>query len=234
MSAGVFVQRNEVGIRHTGVTVQVPNNDVARLMYYLNCVCTAVECEQDADIRRFTSYQNWSHLSTDGQAILLRLCYEFSPDVFDGKVFFHNDALCGDSLNDFIEISQVRQQLMAVESIIIAGRTCEVNKVMVYRMQWMQQNYFEPMKGLAVKLTTPAPRPVAYSPPSAPPRPTNYTPARSTNYRSSSLTPLLGRTYNRRDRSCCARRTCLFGIICGVGFILAFILAIFLYYSLRN
>lgn len=226
MSSGVFVQTNEIGIRHTGVTVQVSNNDVARLMYYLNCVCTAVNCEQDAEIRRFTSYQYWSSLSIDDQKILLGLCYKFSPDVFDGKVFFHSEVLCGDRLNDFVEISQVRNQLMAAESIIIAGRTCQVNKIMVYKIQWLRKYYIEPMKNLATMLANISRRTIAYSLPAAQTHPRTNT--------SSSITPMLYETHRRRDRSCCARRACLIGIVGGVGFLLAFILAVILYYSLRK
>lgn len=109
MASTLVYQRNEVGIKCTGVTVQVPDNNVARLMYYLDCVCTAVECEQSSDIQRFTAYQNWSRLSLDEQKVLLSLCYTFSPDVLEGKAFLHNEALCGDSSNEFLEISQVEK-----------------------------------------------------------------------------------------------------------------------------
>ncbi len=54
-----FFQKNEVELKRTGHTVTVPDNDVARLMYYLNCVYVAVQCEQDSEIRRFTNYSDW-------------------------------------------------------------------------------------------------------------------------------------------------------------------------------
>ncbi|CAF3729909.1 unnamed protein product [Rotaria sordida] len=74
--------------------------------------------------------------------------YALSPDVLDNKVFFHSDALCGNSANQFYEFSQIRHQLMTVQSILIAGRSRQVNKIMTYTLSWMQNNYFGPMSRL--------------------------------------------------------------------------------------
>jgi len=156
-------QRNEIDIERTGRSVTVPNNDVARLMYYLNCVCNTIDCNDDPDIQRFTNYHNWSYLSSEEQKALLVVCYAFSPDVFDDKVFFHSDALCGNSSNEFYTINQVRSQLFAVESIIIAGRQRQVNKIMTYKMSWMKTYYYDPMQRLVSRLGNSS-RPVTYSP----------------------------------------------------------------------
>ena len=91
--------RDEFDIKRASYPTTVANNDVAKLMYYLNCVCTTIDCNDDADIGRFTNYNNWSYLSVDEQKLLVALCYTFSPDVFEGKVFFHMEELCGGSLN---------------------------------------------------------------------------------------------------------------------------------------
>jgi hypothetical protein len=145
-------QREEISVEVTGTVTTVPNNDVARLMYYLNCVCTVIDCNRDPDIQRFTNYRNWSYLNVSEQAELLVACYTFSPDVFDDRVFFHSDELCGDSSNEFYRINQVRHQLLAAESIVIAGQVREVNQIMTYKMSWMRNNYFEPMERLARRL----------------------------------------------------------------------------------
>lgn len=215
--AAVYFQQDEIGFKHTGVTVTIPNNDVARLMYYLKCVCTAVECDEDTEIQRFTRYQNWGYLSIDEQKMLLALCYTFSPDIFDGKVFFESDALCGDSLNDFLEISQVRHQFLAAESIVIAGRTREVNKIMVYKRQWLNQYYLIPMQGLVRKLNS-STRPAITHP--APSRPT-YTP----NQRLISSPRTVHRSTN--ENSCCHCSTAfVIGSICGSLVIVGIIVGI--------
>jgi hypothetical protein len=147
-------QRNEISLECTSSSVTVPNNDVARLMYYLNCVCTAIDCNRDPEIQRFTNYNNWHYLSIDEQRQLHALCYTFSPDVFNNRVFFHSDELCGSSSNKFYRISQVRHQLVAAESIVIAGQVREVNEIMTYTMTWMKTNYFDPMERLVTRLGT--------------------------------------------------------------------------------
>ena len=32
---------------------------------------------------------------------------------------------------------------------MVAGRSCQVNKIMTYKLEWMQGNYFQPMQRLA-------------------------------------------------------------------------------------
>lgn len=121
-------------------------------MYYLRCVCTTIDCNNDADIQRFTNYWNWASLSLDEQRQLVVLCYTFSPDVFEGKVFFQNAQLCIDA-NDFYEINQVSNQVIAARSIVVAGRTRRVNKIMAYKMSWLQSYYLGPMQRQAQRFS---------------------------------------------------------------------------------
>jgi hypothetical protein len=144
-----IINQNEVESKRITVSTTVPNNDVAKLMYYLSCVCTTIIYDEDEDIRRFINYANWAQLSVEEQKVLLNLCYTFSPDVVEDKVFFHNRELCVQFDNEFYEINQVRQQLNTPESIIIADRTYQVTKIMTYKMSWMQKNYLEPIQRLS-------------------------------------------------------------------------------------
>jgi len=145
--------QHEIGVKRTTKSVTVADNDIAKLMYYLNCVCTTIDCNDDPEIRRFTNYSNWRSLSTDEQRQLVVLCYTFSPDIFEDKIFFQKDALCIEYSNEFYEISQVSSQLVAVRSIVIAGRTRRVNKIMAYKMSWMQSYYLEPMRRQAQRFS---------------------------------------------------------------------------------
>ncbi|CAF1043978.1 unnamed protein product [Rotaria sp. Silwood1] len=140
--------RDQFGLRPTSSRATVPDNDLARLMYYLNCVFSAIEYK-DQDVRRYRDYYNWSLLSDAEQRMVLVLALALSPDEFDGKVFFHSDELCGDSGNKFYELSQIRHQFLAVQSIVVAGQTRHVKKIMTYKMSWIQNNYVEPVKRLA-------------------------------------------------------------------------------------
>lgn len=152
-------QRNQYGLRPTSVRVTVPDNDIARLMYYLNCVFYTIEYD-DQDVRKYRDYQRWSMLSHAEQRVVWFLALTFSPDEFDGKVFFQSDALCKDLGNQFYEFSEVSNQLLAVQSILIAGQTRRVKKIMTYKMTWIQSFFLEPIKRLAPYLSPQAQRPV--------------------------------------------------------------------------
>ncbi|CAF3609155.1 unnamed protein product [Rotaria socialis] len=152
-----YLQHNRFGFKDNSVDANIPDNDVARLMYYFNCVCSAIQYN-DSDVRRFRNYRNWASLSFEEIRVLLALCITISPDVLDGKVFFHSDALCGNSQNKFYEISQVSNQLLAVESIVIAGRRCRVSQIMTYKMSWMYNYYLNPVQRLASRFSSPTSR----------------------------------------------------------------------------
>ena len=101
-----YIQANQIGVTEFGGLANVPNNDVARLMYYLDCVCGTINY-RDNDIQRYRYYRNWASLSNDEVRVLLILCWTLSPDEFDGRVFFHSDALCENRGSKFYEIRQI-------------------------------------------------------------------------------------------------------------------------------
>ena len=82
-----YLQHNRFGIKDTSVDANVPPNDIARLMYYLKCVCSVIEYN-DGNISRFRNYNNWSQLSTDDVRFLVVLCLTLSPDLLNNRVFF--------------------------------------------------------------------------------------------------------------------------------------------------
>ena len=92
-----FFQTNEVEFERFGRSAGVPNNPVAHLMYYLNCVCSAIDCDRDSEVQPFTTYANWSSLTTEEQNALLVVYYALSPDVLNDRVFSASDILSGDS-----------------------------------------------------------------------------------------------------------------------------------------
>lgn len=163
-----FLQRDEVEVERTTTATHIPDNDIAHLMYYLNCVCTAIEYNDDADIQRLTAYQNWNHLSYQEQELLIEFCRRLSPDVLEDQVFFHSEALCVNFTNEFYKIHQVRHQLVAAESIMIAGQTRHVNHIMTYKATWMETYYFGPMRRLRTRLNViyvPSGHQLTYTPP---------------------------------------------------------------------
>lgn len=170
-----YLQTEQTQFELTGVKVVVPDDDTARLMYYLSCVCTIIDCADDPDIQRFTSYLYYHRLSLDERKALIALCYIISPDVLNNKVFFQSDALCGEFSNEFYTIHQVRNQILAAESVVIAGRTRQVHQIMTYKWRWMQLNYHDPMRRLAAVFNNSPSTAVTYTRSNTNTRPIVYT-----------------------------------------------------------
>lgn len=143
------LQREQTQIRDiTAGPADVANNDIAKLMYYLCSVCYCIEYN-DNDIRRYTNYKNWASLSDEEDYMVFILALTLNPNILVGKVFFPSDALSRDMSGRFYEISQVRHQLVVVPSLVIAGRTRRVNRILAYKQVWLQENYIEPMTRLS-------------------------------------------------------------------------------------
>lgn len=141
-------QNTNYNVRMFGQKVTVPDVDVAKVMYYLDCVCTVVDYD-DNDIQRYRDYSNWSNMSDEGDKLIFVLAATLSPDELEDKVFFESAVLCRTTSNQFYEIGQVRNQLLVDPSIVIGGQSRQVKKIMAYTSGWMQRNYYQPMQALA-------------------------------------------------------------------------------------
>ena len=87
---------SEFRLRQTSQVTQVPNSYPAKLMYYLDCVCTVLKLDDDPIMNRLRQYHRCD-LTTQQIDTLLSLCYTFGPDLLNKKCFFNNDELCGTS-----------------------------------------------------------------------------------------------------------------------------------------
>ena len=106
-----FVHR-QVGMRKTGITASIPNNAKARCMYYLKTVSGLLDLD-NPNVHRLTNYERYWSLSDEETKTLLVLVLVLSPDELVNKVMFQSDEMCGDSSNEFYEISQVRTRLLS-------------------------------------------------------------------------------------------------------------------------
>ena len=76
MSA-TFAMKN-VKVRAFGTETTVPNNAIALLMYYLDCVSTVIEYKDS----RLTDYQNYDELSGEELVTVYELAKLFHPSIF--------------------------------------------------------------------------------------------------------------------------------------------------------
>lgn len=141
-------------VKATGTSVTVPGNPRAKLMYYLNCVCSALQLDSSdtRNIARLRNYQNYLSLTEEEKSELLVLCAILSQDVLLNKVFFQNDQMCGNSNNEFYDIGTVANQLVVSSSIVIGGQTKNIRKIMTLKMAWLRTFYLEPIQALAREL----------------------------------------------------------------------------------
>ena len=162
--------RTQVQLRRTGATTTVPNSPTAKLMYYFNCVCSCVEPDSDASIRRLRNYENYSSLSDEEEATLVVLCLALSPDKLIGSVFFPAGDSDLDSGNEFFEVSAVSTRLVVAESILVGGQQRRVRKIMMFKKSWIENNYIQPMLSLTGGSRRALPSPRRPSPPPQPRR----------------------------------------------------------------
>lgn len=89
-------QRQNIEVEVTGTTVTVPDNNIARLMYYLHCVNSCIPGFEIPE--RLRRYQNYYLLSDDDRANVVAHALLLKPEILNNEVFF----LVGD--NDMSEL----------------------------------------------------------------------------------------------------------------------------------
>ena len=136
-----------VGLRATGTATNIPNNPRARLMYYLSCVSSVLQLD-NPNVNRLKNYSRYFALDEEDETLLLYLVILLSPDELIGKVFFPSDELCGNSNNEFFEISRVSHLFAVQQNIVIGGERKRVVKIMTFKQSWMHQNYINPMRAI--------------------------------------------------------------------------------------
>ena len=147
-----FVNNVNYDVKPFGKSVTVPDTPIAKIMYYLDCVCTVVDYN-DGDIRRYRNHSNWANMSDEEDRMIFLLALALSPDELEDKVFFNSPQLCYESSNQFYEIGQVRSQLLIVQSVLIGGQQRKVKKIMAYKQSWLQNNYLQPMQQLLFRFS---------------------------------------------------------------------------------
>jgi hypothetical protein len=137
--------RVELDIAKTGTKVIVPDNDVARLMYYLHCV--TIGCGLDFLQDDLVDYQNFHVLSRLRTDLVFKTAYQLSPDEVSGKIIFPGDAsvIPAGCNNEFYSITAAAQVVSLQRSVIIAGELKDVSKVMFYEPAWLEKFYVEPI-----------------------------------------------------------------------------------------
>ena len=143
---------NKFSVEKTGVKAEVPNTNLARLMYYLSCIFTVIQYKES---NRLSDYQNYYYLTEDEKKTVLALATLFDPKIFfEAKIFvLDNGLLTGNFGNEFIKITDERVGVHVNQEIMIGGRSVRVLEIMAVKTSWLQNNYYDPLRGLFNELS---------------------------------------------------------------------------------
>ena len=138
---------NHLSLEKIGVEVQVPNNNLARLMYYLSCIFTVIQYNEN---NKFSDYTHYYYLNEEEKKTVFTLAGLFEPKIFfEAKVFVpDNGILTGNFGNEFFKITDERIGVHVNQEIIIGGRSVRVLKIMACKNDWLDKNYYTPLRGL--------------------------------------------------------------------------------------
>ena len=134
-----------VKVRAFGTLTTVPNNAIAKLMYYLDCVATVIDYHD----RTLTDYANYNELSGEELVAVYQVAKLLNPSLFiNAGIFTINQDLLFDTNNQFYEISDETLGFHVNREIMIGGTVVKVLKVMACNSRWLQTNYFSPISEL--------------------------------------------------------------------------------------
>ena len=146
MSATLGV--NKVKVEAYGTITTVPNDNYARLMYYLDCVLTVIEYDRS---NKLTDYQHYYNLNNAEKKAVIQLALLLNPKLFiDSSIFIVSQDLLPDSSgNKFYKITDERVGVHVTQNILIGGRTVKVLNIMACNSAWLERNYFTPLERIS-------------------------------------------------------------------------------------
>ena len=131
-------------VKGIGRTVTVPDNRLAKLMYYLGCVFKVIQYDHNS---RLTDFQNYYLLSKEEEQNVLGLVALFNPKVMvDLSIFIVSPNLIPHGkANEFYQKTDDRIGFHVNSEIVIGGRLIKVLKIMACTEYWINTNYINPV-----------------------------------------------------------------------------------------
>ena len=71
-----------------------------------------------------------------------------NPKVLLNKCLFVAPELCGNYSNKFLELSKVDNILGVSSNIVIGGQNKKVTKIMVCKSNWLEDNFYNPLRNI--------------------------------------------------------------------------------------
>ena len=179
----------------------VPDNKLAKLMYYLNCVFNVVKYDVE---EKYYNYNNFSLLTKDEEKKVLQLAKFFNPPNMKKLSLFilKPEIIPNGKENEFFEITDKNLGVNINSEVVLEGRVLKVQKVMVCKRSWLYKYYFIPVQEYESRKEQKPSR--KYSPPLLPERVELNSVNRFNNYQ------ITERTFDNNDDCCngCCYRCC--------------------------
>ena len=142
------LEYNSLKIQDKSVKVNVPNNDLARLMYYLRMVSNVLNYKR---FYPFTDYTNYNSMSIQDINSIIQLANKFNPEaMMEVGVFVKKEDL--DLKNRFIEKTDESMNICADKEIVIGGIVTEALRIMLFRTDWVIYYYYGPKTRLTQRV----------------------------------------------------------------------------------
>ena len=142
---------NSLKVEATGRSTYVPDNDLAKLMYYLYCVLEVIQYDENT---KLTDYQNYYRLTQQEEKSVYALAALFQPKILiDAGVLIPDERLVPPNLSaEFYKITDDRIGIHVNREIAIGGRVVRVLNVLAFTMGWLNKNYIYPLERVSKKL----------------------------------------------------------------------------------
>ena len=134
-----------LGVKLTGSTTTVPDNELAKLMYYLDCVFAVIQYD---GAEKYINYREYYTLTSEEENIVLSLVCLFNPKIMvESYIFLVGPRFVPEgSSNQFYELTDNRIGIHVNSEIMIGGVSRRVLKVMACTEDWLNRNYFIPVE----------------------------------------------------------------------------------------
>ena len=138
---------NKTQVERTTVKTVVPGNDIAKLMYYLDCVASVLQYDINSKYRDYKKYFN---LTEKEEEEVLVIALFFNPKILiDYNIFILDSRLLGSEFdNEFFKITDETIGIHVNEEVMIGGRQVRVLKIMACNENWIRKNYLDPIENI--------------------------------------------------------------------------------------
>ena len=140
----ISLDYQSLGIQRTGGEVNIPDNKLAKLMYYLDCVFSVLDIKEYSF---YTKFYNYRLLNKNQEQFVLDLVGKFNPTFMLNNYLFVLDEKLVDYgfTNQFYRVTDKKIKIHANSQVFIGGKSVTVLKIMYCKPAWFNQFYYDPL-----------------------------------------------------------------------------------------